>query len=80
MLAYQFSASLVAWNENTSFRINPILGSGDPNFFFIFHLVGLKEACMPNFSFLGFLEVVVLWLDTKKKKSWAEQSQIRDFL
>ena len=26
--------------------------------------VGLKEACMPNFSFLGCFEVVVLWLET----------------
>jgi hypothetical protein len=28
-------------------------GAGDPNFFLIFLLVGLKEACMLNFSFLG---------------------------
>ena len=33
-------------------------GSGDQ--------VGLKEASMPNFSFLGCLEVVVLWLETNK--------------
>ena len=44
-------------------------------FFLIFLLVGLKEACMPNFSFLGCLEVVVLWLETKtrqQKKNSAE--------
>ena len=34
--------------------------------FLIFFLVGLKEAWMPNFSFLGCLEVVVLWLETNK--------------
>ena len=40
MLAYQISASWVAWSETTSFRLNPIFyifffggGSGDPNFF-----------------------------------------------
>ena len=37
--------------------------------FLIFLLVGLKEACMPNFSFLGCLEVLVLWLETKTKNS-----------
>ena len=28
-------------------------------------LVGSKEVSMPNFSFLGWLEVQVLWLETK---------------
>ena len=28
-------------------------GGGTPIFFLIFVLVGLKEACMSNFSFLG---------------------------
>ena len=41
-------------------------GQVTPIFFLIFLLVGLKEACMPNFSFLGCLEVVVLWLETNK--------------
>ena len=40
-----------------------------PQFFFlIFLLVGLKEACMPNFSFLGCLEVVVICLYKQKKE------------
>ena len=37
-----------------------------PIFVLIFLLVGLKEASMPNFSFLGCLEVEVLWLETNK--------------
>jgi hypothetical protein len=36
--------------------------------FLIFLLVGLKEACIPNFSFLGCLEVVDLWLEKKRKE------------
>ena len=43
-------------------------GQVTPIFFLIFLLVGLKEACMLNFSFLGYLEVVVLWLETNKKQ------------
>ena len=34
--------------------------------FLIFLLVGLKVACMSNFSFVGFLEVAVLWLEKNK--------------
>ena len=45
-----------------------------PIFFLIFLLVGLKEACMPNFSFLGCLEVVVLWLETKTKNNKKQNS------
>ena len=47
------------------------MGSGqvNPIFFLIFLLVGLKEACMPNFSFLGCLEVVVLWLEKQQVKA-----------
>ena len=30
-------------------------------------MVWLKEASMPNFSFLGCLEVEVLWLEDNKK-------------
>ena len=37
-----------------------------PFFPLIFLLVGLKEAWMPNFIFIGCLEVVVLWLETEK--------------
>ena len=37
-------------------------------FFLIVLLVELKEACMPNFGFLGFLEGVVLWLETNKTR------------
>jgi hypothetical protein len=37
-----------------------------PFWFFIFLLVGLKGAYIPNFSFIGcHLEVVDLWLETK---------------
>ena len=43
-------------------------------FVLIFLLVGLKEACMPNFSFLGCLEVVVLWLETNNKKTKKQQN------
>ena len=37
-----------------------------PIYFLLFCLVGLKEACMPHFGFLGCLEMVVLWLETTK--------------
>ena len=38
-----------------------------PIFVLIFLLVGLKEASMPNFSFLGCLEVAVLWLEKQQQ-------------
>ena len=43
--------------------------SGDPNFFMIFILVGLKEACMSNFSCIGCLEVAVLWFEKQPIKA-----------
>ena len=61
----EFQLSRLYGSRTAILRLNPILGeggSGYPIFWLIFLLVGFKEACMPNFSFLGGLEVVVIWL------------------
>jgi hypothetical protein len=45
-------------------------GEVTPIFSFIFLLVALKGAYMPNFSFIGCLEVVDLWLESKAAKKF----------
>jgi hypothetical protein len=47
-----------------------------PIFFLIFLLIGLTEASMPNFSFLGCLEVVVLWLEANKKQDKTTKNSV----
>ena len=78
----KFQLPRLPGSRTAIFRLNPIGvgGGGDP--FFIFLLVGLKEGCMPNFSFLACLEVEVLWLETtnKNKKDKTRLGRIRGYL
>ena len=51
-----------------------------PFFSYIFLLVGLIGAYIPNFSFIGCLEVVDLWLETNKKSKKNLFHRINGFL
>jgi hypothetical protein len=48
-------------------EVEVLVSEVTPIFVLIFHLVGFKEASMPNFRFLGCLEV--LWLEDNKQKT-----------